>query len=202
MDVQQSCKIIFVAFVEKQKQWDQLNSQCLEFASNIVNNTIKFQYLRKPKNWGVFADDDGLQQLVQLKLQDTTAENTERFMEAFASMEAIVSEMNSLSESFETGYNDVASKLGYSNVNNKPVGETMSLRDLADVFQATVALFNKEILLKKAILRDLLRNNNRDTLLLYLASWQMQPYLEPCSSDATLTSLRTVLECELLPQTT
>ncbi len=194
----------FESFQLLQNKWDEFNSQSVEYATSLVNNSIRRQYLDVQKNWGVFQSDVVLQQLCFVKLEEQISESFNLLEDICGEFSVLLEEMKKLARSVETLHQGVGSQLGHGFVSEKPVFKTASLQKYCkyllwflsneqiepfshsffynispvEASNEIEMMYSQELAVKKAILTDIHLNKNRTTLLLYITTWQMQPSLD------------------------
>jgi hypothetical protein len=49
-----------------------------------------------------------------------------------------------------------------------------------DYVASSLVAYTKDLQIKELILKDILTNQSRDILTIYIASWQMQVYIQKC----------------------
>jgi len=59
-----------------------------------------------------------------------------------------------------------------------PQTNLVSIQTYVDLCEEILLMYQSELNLKKEIVGDIYTNSNRDTLMLYLSSWQMEPFLK------------------------
>ena len=112
---------------EIQTKWQDINTKGVDIATVIVNNVIRFQYLQK-NNWGVFADDELLQQKVNAKLKRETDCKYSELQSTFDQLVSLLHQLEDHSDTIDKLQQKLTSDHG-SSIMDVPIGVTWGINN-------------------------------------------------------------------------
>jgi len=159
-----------------QKEWDSFSDQGTRFGNDLVNSNIKLQYVEGP-HWGVFSNEPVVKEKVAQKLKQKANLQLKQLEDVMAKLcqchKRIKDEVLKLNKYYYFACNNA----GLSFANATPLFDTLPLQLCLVMFQEILSMYRKDLFMKKRICIDICQQGERNVLLVYLASWSMQPLI-------------------------
>ncbi|CAK4633869.1 hypothetical protein LEN26_018513 [Aphanomyces euteiches] len=165
-------------FEELLKEWENCVSKGTARLTQIANSNQKMTHA-DGESWGVLTDANSLHQTLRRKLEREAHQSWKQLDSLVGQLAKTVEKMRVFCL-FEV---DSEIALDY---NGCP---TLSKKQYDVVFQRVVTMYQQELMAKSLILHDILDCHDHDTAVLYIASWQMQPYIDKTEQQELLQLL-------------
>ncbi|OQR84682.1 hypothetical protein ACHHYP_13091 [Achlya hypogyna] len=155
---------------ELQNDWDKAIGEGTGRLTQIANALQKATYA-DGESWGILMDATGLHNQLRQKLQ-REAHQVKRNLEALIDrLAAIVGCMR------HTCFFEAMPTIETVVLDSDPT-TTLSKFQYESILQELVLMYEREIMAKALIVDDILDCTGHDAALLYIAAWQMQPFVD------------------------
>jgi len=144
--------------------------------------------------WGVF-NETNMKDLVRQKLGDQLQTDFKKLDDLLDHLEFSLRKIKGCLTSLQNFNNFILSNKPH--LLEKPLFESLSMENFVSVAEDITAFYSKEIEVKHVIRKDLLNNDDRDTLLIYLSAWSVEAYID----TTRLQFLRMVIDKEFKNET-
>jgi len=125
----------------------------------------------------VFSTDEKLKDIVRVKMEESTMELLKKANNLYNDLTKIWGELDKFAQLIQDVKHKAFVDQGFNFVMEQPIFKTWALHQYYEHTLEVLSVYKTELEVKHAILSDIAITASRDTAMVYLATWQMQPYI-------------------------
>jgi len=174
--VQKRVTKAFKDIQEYQKRWEDLNTRGADMAGNLINNRLRVQYLASYQ-WGFFEECRGVKEITKQRVTQNAEKDYKNLQKNYGDLVYIHSKMKGIVADLQNFLHYLQESESYKIITEQALFSTLQMPQLVQLADECLEMYNKELDVKKAILEDIDKNNNRELLTIYMTTWSIQPYI-------------------------
>jgi len=168
----------FSKLKEQQQNYRDCCSQSTDVVNELVNTNLELTYLPHAQ-WGVFSCDKCVQDKVEFYLEEKLLRLEQSVRAALREKAQVAHDMMKTVNTLENQVKEAAQKFGVDVVvDAQTLGTTMPVSSFVHLTQEISHMHQQDLLMKQTLMTDITTQEEHDTLMIYISSWLMCPFID------------------------